>query len=143
MKPAYIAQLIGGNEHRAERAGTLIDLRLSKVQRILAFDIPGRNIVGKRVSKDFACASEQHGKFRFRRCELRIRPDADCFAWSDAHACRALEENFRTRITVYVRVKSLASAVLGVAKGRAGFISATAAPHLRRMDRKYGRRWSQ
>ena len=134
LKLVWIGQRVCRENHRTQRAAGVVDLGLRQVQRILALNVPGRNVVGEGESGDAAGAAQHHGQFRFGRRELRIDADPDALPGPHAHARRAFEKNFRAGSAIHVRVHSLARAMLGVAEGGAGFISAAAAPHLRRMD---------
>ena len=49
-----IGQFVRRDDHRTERAAGRVYLRLRQVERILALDVPGRNIVGERVADDLA-----------------------------------------------------------------------------------------
>ena len=51
---------------RAQRAATVIDLGLGKVQRVLALDIAGAHIVADGIAYDAAVLIEQKGQFWLR-----------------------------------------------------------------------------
>ena len=137
LQTVWIRNIAGADDHRADGAAAVVDLGLGKIQGVLAFDIPGGNVVGKGEAEDAVAGAKYYRKFRFRRGENRIRTDADGVARPHAVARRAFEKDFGTRFPVNVRVHAFARAVLGIAEGGAGFVGAAASPHFRRMNGDY------
>ena len=74
---------------------------------------------------------------------MGIGTDADIVTAAHAMPGRALEKYFGARLTIDVRVHAFPCAVLGIAEGSAGFVSAAAAPHFGRMNGKDGLRVDQ
>src|ERR1035437_6731117 len=125
-------------DHRAQGTAAVVDLGLGEVEGVLALDVPGGYVVGEGEAEDGVAGAKHDREFGLGRGETGIGADADGLAGADAMAGRALEEDLRARFAVDVGVHAFAGAVLGIAEGGAGFVSAAAAPNLGRMDGNEG-----
>src|SRR6185369_9640994 len=135
-----IRNLVRRNNHGSESAAAVVNLRLCEVEGVFALDIPGGDVVGERKAEDAVAGANHDRKFRLRRREMGIGTDADIVTAAHAMPGRALEKYFGARLTIDVRVHAFPCAVLGIAEGSAGFVSAAAAPHFGRMNGKDGLR---
>ena len=62
-----VGDLVGGDDHRPEREAARVDLRLRQVERVVALDVPGRDVVGEGEAEDGAAAGRGRSRSPARR----------------------------------------------------------------------------
>src|SRR6185503_15754575 len=72
-----ILDLVGSHDHGPEREAAVVDLRLRQVERVLALDVPGGDVVGQGVAEDGAAAADHDRELGLGGGEGRIAPAPD------------------------------------------------------------------
>ncbi len=75
--------LAGGDQHRAQREAAVEHLGLGQEQRVLALDVPGREVVAHRVADDGAVGADDHGQLGLHRRQHRVAAHADRHVGAD------------------------------------------------------------
>src|SRR5690349_12091613 len=95
--PCVLRRRTGRDHQRgAERAGTVVQLRLRKIERGLSFDVPRAHAVTRGVADDRAAACDEQRQLRLGDVPKRVAPDADRTARADDPPRGGLEEELRT-----------------------------------------------
>ena len=104
---ARVRDLPRQGDDRAEGGAGAVDLGLRQVDRVLALDAAGRDVVADGVAGDLARRVDQQRHLRLRHVPRRVAPDRDRLARRRDAIRRGLEEDFGPLGVVDLRVDVL------------------------------------